>query len=269
MNAFDRIVSGLPARLVDAAFVYGSDIEPYLDVAQESAKLKCLCRRYVASLHVGSDVDRLARLNDYFFGQLEFSGATSDYYDPRNSYLHEVIDRRKGIPISLSVLYRQMARSAGIRLFGVNLPGHFLLARKLPTGQREYIDVFNWGQRLTWKDCSARVTQLHGPSVDLRESDLPPMSKRRILIRMLRNLKGIYSRGNLDLYVKTQERIVLLDPCEPRELRDLAIGYFHQSRARSAVRILEQLVRNYPQYAEDLVTREYLERSAQEAILVN
>ncbi|HEX5545790.1 MAG TPA: transglutaminase-like domain-containing protein [Ktedonobacterales bacterium] len=163
------------------------------------------------------------------------SGNTEDYYDPRNTYLHETLDRGVGLPITLSVIYLEVARRLGIPLRGVGLPSHFMVKWPLPReeGGDLYLDAFHGGKILDASECRAFITELMGatgalPYFDPRWS--APLGARAILTRMLNNLKVIYlHRGESRLALEVVDRLVLLRPDMPEELRDrgllrLALG---------------------------------------------
>jgi Uncharacterized conserved protein len=126
--------------------------------------------------------------NHYLFQMLGFRGNQQDYYDPDNSYLHRVLDRRLGIPISLSVLYLLIGKRLGLPLFGVNLPGHFILTWRSPD-VAFFLDPFNGGQLLDAADCR-RISERLGGGFD--ETSLMPVSPKKIFLRQCRNLQAIY-----------------------------------------------------------------------------
>lgn len=268
VDAFSRLAADRPAGLVEAALEIARDEYPDLDIAGYLARLAEMVAGFAREREVESSLaDSLAALNRYFFGELGFAGNKSEYYDPRNSYLNDVIDRRVGIPISLCVLYRELARGAGIALEGINFPGHFLLAARLPAGGRLYVDVFHSGQLLDWRQCKARLE--HGPALAFEERDFPAMSEREILTRMLRNLKGIYGRSDPGRCARVQERITRLWPGDPAESRDLGILYARSGRPVAAVRTFESLLRDHPDWSERESVEGYLAHAKREAVLVN
>ena len=163
------------------------------------------------------------------------SGNTEDYYDPRNTYLHETLDRGVGLPITLSVIYLEVARRLGIPLRGVGLPSHFMVKWPLPReeGGDLYLDAFHGGKILDASECRTFITELMGATGSLPYFDprwSAPLGARAILTRMLNNLKVIYlHRGESRLALEVVERLVLLRPDMPEELRDrgllrLALG---------------------------------------------
>jgi regulator of sirC expression with transglutaminase-like and TPR domain len=269
MGSFEHICRGQHASLVEAALDFASDEYPDIPTTEYLELLYLLGRDFNQFRGKESQPENVLRLlGDYFFGELGFAGNTEEYYDPRNSYLNEVIDRRVGIPITLSVLYQYLASAAGITLHGMNFPGHFLLAYPREH-DRIYIDVFQCGRWLDWNELEIRLSELGTGNSTFDEASLAPMTQREILLRMLRNLKGIYSRSDLGRCLRTQQRIARLAPEDPAEVRDLGILYFHANRPTEAVRTLDRLKRHHPQAADREVIDSYLAKAARRAVLVN
>ena len=204
------------AALLIAAEEYdGLQIETYL------AELDRLAERAAERLSgVREDGERAARLNRFLFFDERFTGNRSDYYDPRNSYLNEVIDRRSGIPITLSVVYMAVAARLGIDVRGISFPGHFLL-KWIGDEQEIVIDAFQ-GTSLSITDCQERLDATLGSPMELKpELHLRPAGQREILVRMLGNLKGIFfQRRDWNRALDSCERILLMLPEAPIELRD-------------------------------------------------
>jgi regulator of sirC expression with transglutaminase-like and TPR domain len=149
------------------------------------------------------------------FADLGFRGNSEDYYDPRNSFLGDVLDRRVGIPITLSVLYMEVARRVGLRAAGVGFPGHFLV--RVDGGGTLLLDPFNGGAELGRGELLALLQRAQGDDAELDDGMLAPASKRAILHRMLTNLASIYGRaGDLHLSIEVLERQALLDAGNPR-----------------------------------------------------
>jgi regulator of sirC expression with transglutaminase-like and TPR domain len=150
-------------------------------------------------------------LNRTLFHELGFRGNQDDYYDPRNSFLHQVIERRAGIPISLSVLYMEVARRAGVRVDGISFPGHFLV-RYDQGASSVIIDPFRMGMTLDAGDLDALLKRARGPEAELTVEALAPASKREILLRMLTNLAHIYrERGDEVRMLEVLARMHVLD----------------------------------------------------------
>jgi regulator of sirC expression with transglutaminase-like and TPR domain len=147
----------------------------------------------------------LDRINDYLFHELGFSGNDANYYDPENSYLNRVLDRRTGNPINLSLLYLLLARRLQLPVAGIGLPGHFI-CRYQNTATEVYIDVFNRGKLLSKADC---VQYLLQGNYSVRDDYLGPVSPRRLLLRICGNLHQIYLHHGLEDQVTRLQRYLV------------------------------------------------------------
>jgi regulator of sirC expression with transglutaminase-like and TPR domain len=212
--------------LAEAALLLATDEYPGLDVGGYLARLDALARGARERLAEDADLEEtIVGLNRYLFAEQGFAGNTRDYYDPRNSYLNEVLDRRLGIPITLSILYIEIGRRLGLALEGVSFPGHFLV--KFSTREGDVVlDPFNGGVPLAEEDLMDRLEETYGEAAAGRAA-LPPLlrsaSKREILVRLLRNLKGIYLRTeNYAKALIVTDRILLIEPARTEEWRDRA-----------------------------------------------
>jgi regulator of sirC expression with transglutaminase-like and TPR domain len=159
-------------------------------------------------------------INAALFDELGFRGNRDNYFDPRNSFLNEVIDRRTGIPITLTVVYMEVARRVGVKVSGVGLPAHFIA--KHSRGDTEIlIDPFNAGRILNSGECAAMVAELTAGRVRLAPAHLAGVTKKQILVRMLSNLLGVYSRGgDYSRALAALERVLLIEPDSPPHIRD-------------------------------------------------
>ena len=155
------------------------------------------------------------------FTELGFRGNSADYYDPDNSFLHRVLDRRTGIPITLSVLYMEVARRIDVVALGLGFPGHFLV--RVESSPRDLIlDPFHGGAELDEPALTALLQRMTGPDAKLEPSMLAPLPKQKILTRVLLNLAGIYGqRGDLFRSLEVLERLQVLDVGNPRIAKDL------------------------------------------------
>jgi regulator of sirC expression with transglutaminase-like and TPR domain len=159
-----------------------------------------------------------------------FRGNTDDYHDPKNSFLPDVLDRRLGIPITMSVLYMEVARRIGERVSGIGFPGHFLI-RAHDADRAVVIDPFHSGAVLGRDDLQALLVRIEGADARLEASHLAPASKTQILTRMLLNLAGIYGRrGDMFGSLEVLERLAVLDAANSKIAREL-----DQLRARCEV----------------------------------
>ena len=166
-------------------------------------------------------IARARAISDHLFDRLGFAGNTGDYYDPRNSFLTDVIDRRTGIPISLSVVYLEIARRVGVLAQGVNFPGHFLV-RVAVEDAWLYLDPFSSGRALTPSDLEVLLRKTTTPDAVLEPNVISAATKRQIVARMLVNLAGIYGRtGDMPRSLDVLERLAILEPSNPRIARDL------------------------------------------------
>ncbi|HYM50591.1 MAG TPA: tetratricopeptide repeat protein [Candidatus Limnocylindrales bacterium] len=177
------------------------------------------------------------RCNAFFFEDQGFKGNADDYYDPRNSYLNEVLDRRLGIPITLSVIYVAVGERAGLPVKGVGMPGHFMVtyAPRSAEGQM-FIDPFH-GKVRTREECATMLAEMYGEAVPMRPGFLEPSPKRQILARILNNLKGIYmGKGDLARALAASDRIMLANPHATAEWRDRGMIEYRLHRDQAALR---------------------------------
>jgi regulator of sirC expression with transglutaminase-like and TPR domain len=250
-------LSSLPDEeipLLPAALLIARDEYPSLDTTAYEAELA----RHVAALapRVEAAPDthaKLAELNRYLFQEQGFSGNQNDYYDPRNSYLNDVFDRRLGIPISLGVIQIELARRLGIALEGISFPGHFLV--RLPVeGGILVLDPYHQGRSVDAEELKLRARpHLGGRDIDDQQllDILAPAGHRAILMRMLRNLKGLYvEREVWDKALRCADRLVRLDPSQPEELRDRGQLYLKVGHVGAARQDLGRYLAQCPQ-AED------------------
>jgi regulator of sirC expression with transglutaminase-like and TPR domain len=200
-------------RLDEAALLIGAWEHDAFDVAPHLRALDELARRAAPAIEKAATPDGAGRaLAAMLFKELGFRGNTEAYYDPRNSFLADVLERHVGIPISLSVLYMEVGRRLGLSVGGVGFPGHFLV--RVDGGAAPLIlDPFGGGVALSRADLEALLVRSSGPDARMAEVSLSASSKRAILVRMLNNLAGIYGRdGDTDRSLEVLERVAALDP---------------------------------------------------------
>ncbi|HEV7858394.1 MAG TPA: transglutaminase-like domain-containing protein [Pyrinomonadaceae bacterium] len=209
-------------RLELAALLIAAEDEAHLNVdVMESllrlAGLGTQARQRVAAAR-GAGVEAF---NRFMFEEAGFHGERQEYYAPRNSFLHQVLERRTGLPITLSIVYLEVGRRAGLLVEGIGLPGHFIVrASEQEQLETTLVDPF-YGKTLTAEDCQARLDEIYGGQVTLDSSHLRAVTTREILVRLLMNLKSIYI--NAQLYrraLAVVERILLLTPSAVGEHRD-------------------------------------------------
>lgn len=179
--------------LLRAALTIARTEYPELDVRNYVNRVEALASKVRLQTSAESSVlELVAALNRTLFQEMQFRGNREDYYDPRNSFLNDVLERRLGIPITLSVLYMEVARRIGLPLAGVGMPGHFLLKVYDVEGRQILIDPFNEGAMLNAEDCEQRMKVVYAGEMPFKREYLMPVSRRQILTRMLNNLRHIY-----------------------------------------------------------------------------
>ena len=204
--------------LLEAAVSIAQDENPDLDVESVLADVDALALRLKSRLASDAPVlHRLRSLNRYFFEELGFAGNVNDYHDPANSYVPEVLARRRGIPITLALLYMEIAGHIGLRAEGVSFPGHFLVKLRLPQGE-VVIDPFT-GQSLSRSDLEERLDLVRQASAMRDAFDVPlglflqAAGPRDIIGRMLRNLRQIHQgRGDVARLLAVLDRQLVLEP---------------------------------------------------------
>ncbi len=232
--------------LARAALTYGLYEYPTLSVAGFLERIDRLADS--ASRALSGESRPAAALAHLLFDQLGFSGNTQNYHDPRNSFLNDVIERRLGIPITLSVLYLEVARHLRIEAAGIGLPGHFVV-RATDAGGEIYLDPFHQGIEISEAECRKRVSDALGdtPSDESIENFFQPAGKRVILARMLNNLRAAYmASGDTRRAIRIVERLRVLDPGNADELRNLGILMIEAGDALRGLALLERYLEGQP-----------------------
>ncbi len=209
---------------VEAALWIAAEEYPALRVRDYLARLDALAEDAAPGLAAAHSLrERVAALNRFLFEEQRFGGNTHSYYDPRNSYLNDVLERRLGIPITLTLVYMAIGRRLGLDVQGVSFPGHFLA--KCVEGEEIVVDVYA-GAILPPEACLERLRATVGAEATLTPETLRAATPREILVRMLSNLKQIFvERSDFERALACCERILLLTPDAPFELRDRAAVY--------------------------------------------
>jgi regulator of sirC expression with transglutaminase-like and TPR domain len=248
-QAFATAIAAAPDAidLGRAALYLAAEEYPTLDVEAYVRRLETLAHDVAElPLETPAPLGRLLNLSRYLFSEQGFGGNTRAYYDPRNSFLNDVLDRRTGIPIALSVVYLEVGWRLGLPLAGVGLPGHFLVGY-YPPYQAQYVDVFNQGRMIGREDCIVMLRGMFGGGFVFHEEHLAPVDKRQILIRMLTNLKQIYSQQeDWPRALAVVERLLLLQPDHPAELRDRGLVHYRRGAFRAAHADLERYTQLAP-----------------------
>ena len=230
VGAGDGAIDLARAALLIAAAEY-----PDMQVGDELAGVDSLAA--AAARRVGAEKEPFAsvnRLSEYLFDEMDFSGNADDYYDPRNSYLNDVMSRRVGIPITLSLVCVLVGDRIGVPLRGVGMPGHFLVRHR--DEPSVIIDPFHRGIMLSEEECAERLRQTAGQNARWDPSFLDPVTDREFLARMLRNLKGIYlHRRDHPRAVDAMDFLVALLPDSPDERRDRGLIRYQLGRLEEAL----------------------------------
>jgi regulator of sirC expression with transglutaminase-like and TPR domain len=223
-----------PCDVAELALWLARDEYPELDVEAYLSELNGMVREAKTYL-AGSLESRVHGLCRYLFHEMGFRGNIQDYYNPGNSYFNEVIDKRTGIPISLSVLTMAVGRRAGLDIVGVGLPGHFV-TKAIRNGTDVLFDPFHGGRQLTVTDCENLVTQVTGEPFQATAKDLAPAPLRSIVIRMLSNLKAVYLReGDFRKGARVMKRLSQLSPGDMSNRRDLGISLVYSGAPGQAI----------------------------------
>ena len=194
----------------------------------------------------------LQTINQYLYEDLGFTGNTKNYYDPCNSFLNNVLDRRTGIPITLALVYLEIAKRIDFPMVGVGMPGHFLMRPDFADSEI-FVDAFHQGEILFPQDCETRLAQIYGKQVSLQPNFVAPVRPRRFLVRMLTNLKVIYlNQQHLYKAFCAVDRTLMVIPNLPMEVRDRGLLQFQLGQWQSALTDLENYLALLPQ-AEDAV----------------
>lgn len=236
--------------LARACLQIAEDVYPGLDVEGYLGEIERFARRLGARLAPDASAeDRVIALNEFLYADLGFRGNADNYYDPRNSYLNEVLDRRAGIPLTLSVLYMELGRRIELPLEGVSFPGHFLV--RLPMrGGTLVLDPFAGGVPQSGDELRERLKRVAAVDLPL-EQFLEPATKRQILARLLRNLKGIYrEKASPERLLQVLNRLIILAPEAAGERRDRGYVYQQLECWRPALQDMTEYLAREPDAAD-------------------
>jgi regulator of sirC expression with transglutaminase-like and TPR domain len=249
---------GTRIDLALACLMIAEDAYPGLDTQRYLGELDAIAQRLrVRMPQRASAEDRIVALNQLLFDDLGYRGNTDEYYDPRNSYLNEVLERRTGIPITLSIVYMEVGRRAGLSLEGVSFPGHFLVRTRVRGGVL-VLDPFAGGVPQSEDDLRERLKRvIPEGAVEVPVAELPleqflePAGNRQILARVLRNLKAIHRQaGQPERLLRVLNRMLVLTPGAHAELRDRGYVYQQLECWRPALKDLSDYVERDPDAAD-------------------
>lgn len=251
LERFAELVSSEQFNLAEASLLVAQDVYPDLDIPGYLGRLDDIAS--AIGKRIADDAfaeQKVLALNYYLFNELRFVGNVDDYYDPRNSYLNDVLERRTGIPLTLSILYLEVGKRLGLNLKGVSFPGHFLVKLSVKRGQL-VLDPFIGGEAQSEAELRQRLAQVmpagEAGKVPI-DRFLNPASSRQVIARMLRNLKNIYLQAEqLEQALAVMHRMLLVMPESAEELRDRGLLYQRLECFRPALSDLQNYLRRRPQ----------------------
>ena len=268
--------------LTQAALLIATIAYPDLDSARYLTQLSELAQRVRSVLALPSpaempelpdDIDPLAvitAMNTVLFEQEDFHGNYSDYYNPNNSFLNQVLEQKTGIPITLSLLYIEVGKRVGIQLDGIGLPFHFVVGCRLSDGNTWYIDPFERGQLMSEQQCRIHIRRLAGGKIRFHAHWFHPVTHKQLLIRMLTNLKNSYMHHeNFPLALAVCDRLVLLAPTVAQERRDRGIVHLQLKHYVRALYDLKAYTEMAPEAEDRKEMLEYIRTLRQTISMMN
>jgi regulator of sirC expression with transglutaminase-like and TPR domain len=255
--------------LARAALVMAADEYPDLGVKAYLDRLEGLARRARSARRDGDPLGQLHRLRECLFEEEGFAGNAQDYADPRNSYLNDVLDRRLGIPITLSLVLIDVGRRLGLEMEGIGLPGHFVTGARVG-GEHILLDPFNRGTILTGEACVDVVARALGRRIELTTKHFAPVTNRQFLTRMLNNLKGSYWRREAwDKVVRVIDHLIVLNPDAGGEWRDRGIAWTNQGEVQRGLADWERYLTGFPDAPDHEQIRGQLRRARHKLARLN
>jgi regulator of sirC expression with transglutaminase-like and TPR domain len=265
-------VTGRPDGRIDlarAALAIARWEYPELDVEEYLDRLDALARGVDGERRSADPVGRLHRLREYLFVEQGFSGNREEFLDPRNSFLNDVLDRRQGIPITLSLVLMEVGKRLGLAVEGIGLPGHFIAGARFGDSQI-LLDCFNGGALLTPEGCQEVVGRALGREVTLKPEHFAPVSGNRLLARMLANLKAIYWQHEAwDRVVGVIDRLLVLDPKAGHEWRDRGLAWTNMGELRRGLGDWERYLTEFPNATDHEAVKGQLRKTRQKLAQLN
>jgi len=234
--------------LLRAALTFARIEDPQLDIEHYVRRVDALARRVAAKIQDPDDpVQMIAAMNEVLFQEEVFRGNSVDYYSPRNSFLQHVLDRQLGIPISLALVYMEVARRISFSLYGVGMPGHFLVKHYDVDGHAILIDAVERGSIVTEEDCRRKLNSIYSGQVALQPEFLLAVTRRQMLTRMLNNLRSVYlSQRDFRRAVQVVDLILVIYPRSPEDVKQRAVLRYNLNDYRGALNDFEEYVKMSP-----------------------
>ena len=243
--------SEIALDLARTALLVAAESDPRVDVDSQLHTLESWAAELRARLEPGwNNLQKLARLRSFVFEDLGFRGDSKDYFSPSNSLLNQVMERRLGVPLTLSIIFMELGWRVGIPFEGVGFPGHFLV--RLPGEPRDLVlDPFNHARTMHEEDCRRLLDEVTGGRLEFDGRLLASVTKRDIITRLLLNLKGAYLRANQDeAALAAVERLLLIHPDDLDEARDRGLLLFRLQRFGPALDALNRYLEVRPNAAD-------------------
>jgi regulator of sirC expression with transglutaminase-like and TPR domain len=238
--------------LIRGALTIARTEYPHLNIDSYVQRVDQLAREAESRItEVGDASETIQALNYVLFEHAGLQGNREDYYDPRNSFLNDVLDRRVGIPITLALIYMEVGRRLGFPLFGVGMPGHFLLKNYDIDGRETLIDCFNGGDILNAEDCQRRLDEIYSGQMTLRPEFLFAVSRRQMLTRIINNSKTVYmSTRNLKKVLPLIDLLLVIYPRSPEDVKQRALLRYSLGQPRAAAEDLEEYIKMSPEASD-------------------
>ena len=260
-NQFDRMV-GVPDEEIDlarAALLIAATEYPGLSIERELFRIDEIAEGIAARMDDDTPLYQLNTLSEYLFDELKFAGNHTNYHDPRNSFLNDVIERRVGIPITLSLLYIEVGRRLGVPLLGIGMPGHFIVRHRDEFDV--FVDPFHGGILLSEDECAERVKQVTQGTLTWNRSYLEPVRSREFIARMLRNLKVVYlQRRNYERVLATIDRVIALLPQDAVEFRDRGVVNYRLGNYADALEDLHVYVTSGEAVSDEVTVQRLMDQ---------
>jgi len=267
---FKWLASREPVPVALGALLIAKEEYPNLDVDAYMERIAAMAREAEPIVRAGSDtVERVQLLSHFLFEQKGFEGDADHKSDPRNSFLNEVLNRRLGIPITLSIIYLEVGRRLSINLYGVQFPGHFLVKAVDERGEL-IIDPFNGGAILGLEEIRALLAQVYGQPIELHPAMLQAVRGRQILVRVLKNLKSVYTNlADWNRALAALDRILLLDPRAIEELVERGALFERLECFKAALDDFQSFLSLAPEHPASDAAREAVMRLARQVALIS
>ena len=260
-NQFDRLV-GAPDEDIDlarAALLIAATEYPALNVERELFRLDGIAEGIAPRMEDDTPLYQLNMLSEYLFDELKFAGNHTNYHDPRNSFLNDVIERRRGIPITLSLLYIEVGKRLGVPLVGIGMPGHFIVRHR--DEPDVFVDPFHGGILLSEDECAERLKQVTQGALAWDRNYLQPVKSREFIARMLRNLKVVYlQRRNYERVLATIDRVIALLPQDAVEFRDRGVVNYRLGNYTDALEDLHVYVTSGEAVSDEVTVQKLMEQ---------